>query len=120
MVTAASATPAVTEARDHFFDVEAQHRTSVAGAAAGDPEVGVVAEGLSEDPRSTTAAEAAPGSWAPVPVPPPTYTLKAKAVRPASSTSGPATGRVEDLPFDGNALAFDEEFEDLPPVHSVG
>lgn len=70
------------------------------------------------------------GTWAPVAVPPPTYTLKAKASRrPASpqpaapEETGPVlsgTVEVDGLPFDGNAMAFDEEFEDLPPVHSVG
>lgn len=69
-------------------------------------------------------AEAAPGTWAPVPVPPPTYTLKARAPRrperevPARSERGQRP--VDELPFDGHALALDEEFEDLPPVHSVG
>lgn len=77
--------------------------------------------------RDTRPAE---GTWAPVAVPPPTYTLKAKATRrPASPTpaaseqAGPVlsgTAEIRGLPFDGNAMAFDEEFEELPPVHSVG
>lgn len=33
-------------------------------------------------PADALAAEPAPGAWSPVPVPPPTYTLKAKAVYP--------------------------------------
>lgn len=68
---------------------------------------------------ATQPAELAPGTWAPVPVPPPTYTLKARAPRREVSTQPSAT-RVDDLPFDGHALALEEEFEDLPPVHSVG
>ncbi|MCK0113918.1 hypothetical protein MWU75_17375 [Ornithinimicrobium sp. F0845] len=118
--TAASA-PVAAVARDaQFFDVEAHDRAeSQAGAAA---------KGASTLPT----AELQPGTWAPVPVPPPTYTLKARASRPGAPSSDPAqatatgavqaesTGQVEDLPFDGHALAFDEEFEDLPPVHSVG
>ncbi|QFG67710.1 hypothetical protein [Ornithinimicrobium pratense] len=54
-------------------------------------------------------APAAPGSWDPVPVPPPTYTLKAKAYR------APA-----ELPADGAEMALEEEFEELPQVHRVG
>lgn len=70
------------------------------------------------DPVAMPVAEPEPGTWAPVPVPPPTYTLKARAPRRAEDSR---PGRaVEDLPFDGHALALDEEFEDLPPVHSVG
>jgi len=112
---------AVAGGEGQFFDVEAHDPTPVAAVAAagpGTPSVG--------DTGAEVAAEPQPGTWAPVPVPPPTYTLKARATRPGAPTpeaSPPAsadTGRVEDLPFDGHALAFDEEFEDLPPVHSVG
>ena len=65
-----------------------------------------------------TGAELEPGTWAPVPVPPPTYTLKARAPRAAGGAAAPVA--VEDLPFDGHALALDEEFEELPSVHRVG
>ncbi len=69
------------------------------------------------------AQRAAPGTWRPVTVPTPTYMLKAKAgarhtgstaaaVRPAAASAG--------LPVDGYALAFDEESEELPAVHSLG
>ncbi len=73
------------------------------------------------------------GSWDPVPVPPPTYTLKAKAAPrhtdpagappAAASTAVPATDAgspsgLPDLPFDGLALAFDEESEELPAVRT--
>lgn len=70
------------------------------------------------EPEARQAVQDEPGAWAPVPVPPPTYTLKARAPRRAEE-SRPAQS-VEDLPFDGHALALDEEFEDLPPVHAVG
>lgn len=56
-------------------------------------------------------AELAPGTWSPVPVPPPTYTLKAPARRRASTA---------DLPFDSESLAFDDEAEELTPVYDVG
>ena len=59
---------------------------------------------------------AAPGSWTPAPVPPPTYTLKAKAYRGAPQ---PSTGSAE-LPADGTEMALEEEFEDLPQIHRVG
>ncbi|HKJ13205.1 MAG TPA: hypothetical protein VJ976_12560 [Ornithinimicrobium sp.] len=55
-------------------------------------------------PSSSTEA-AAPGTWQPVPVPPPTYTLKAKAV---------SFALPDELPADGAALSLEEEFEDLP------
>ena len=77
-------------------------------------------------PVAQSAAQDAPGSWSPVPVPPPTYTLKARADRGSHSSTGAVPERtaqrvttVEDLPFDGNALALDEEFEELPAVHRV-
>ncbi|WP_114907287.1 hypothetical protein [Ornithinimicrobium murale] len=65
-------------------------------------------------------AEPEPGTWAPVPVPPPTYTLKARAPRREEPRTTRSQRPLEDLPFDGHALALDEEFEDLPPVHSAG
>lgn len=75
--------------------------------------------------QAATSTEATPGSWSPVPVPPPTYTLKARADRGAgpASTAPQSAGRgraeVENLPFDGHALALEEEFEELPAVHRV-
>ena len=77
-----------------------------AGARAGSSSV---ADAAVAD-RTTTAP--AGDTWEPVPVPPPTYTLKAKAYRPAH---GSAT-----LPADGTEMALDEEFEDLPRIDRVG
>lgn len=68
----------------------------------------------------TPAAEQAPvaqapvepalaGAWDPVPVPPPTYTLKARAYRTPA-----------ELPADGVDMALEEEFEELPRVPRVG
>lgn len=122
--TAPVAAPAAAGRDDFFFDVEAHERTTqqaaMADASAQAPEpTAQVAE-----PMADSSAELAPGTWAPVPVPPPTYTLKARASRPAAAQARQPepsdVEQVDDLPFDGNALAFDEEFEDLPPVHSVG
>ncbi|MFK5633335.1 MULTISPECIES: hypothetical protein [unclassified Ornithinimicrobium] len=67
-------------------------------------------------PRPSEGAEvpaAAEGTWSPTPVPPPTYTLKAKAYR--SGLAGSSS-----LPVDGTVMALDEEFEDLPSVDRVG
>ncbi|MGB3764227.1 MAG: hypothetical protein WA966_13520 [Ornithinimicrobium sp.] len=50
-----------------------------------------------------------PGTWQPIPVPPPTYTLKAKAHARPMLDELPA-----ELPEDGTALSLDEEFEELP------
>ncbi|MCE0485678.1 hypothetical protein [Ornithinimicrobium sediminis] len=75
-------------------------------------------------PSTTPArpvAQTAPGSWQPVPVPPPTYTLKAKAhQRPTEQVTAPAPASTpqEDLPFDGLALGFAEESEELPAVRT--
>ena len=49
------------------------------------------------------------GAWDPVPVPPPTYTLKARAYRTPA-----------ELPADGVDMALEEEFEELPRVPRVG
>jgi len=70
-------------------------------------------------------------AWAPVDVPRPTYTMKAKAerepVEPAATVdevdTRPLAARyentpVEDLPFDGMAL--DEDYEELPQVCRAG
>ncbi len=74
-------------------------------------------------PQQPVAAEepAAPvvqptdGTWHPVPVPPPTYTLKAAA--PPSRPYG--SGSVS-LPADGTEMALEEEYEDLPRIDLVG
>ncbi len=100
-----------------LYDVEAVEQPVTPGAA-------TEAEPTVIEPLAP-AAEAEPGTWAPVPVPPPTYTLKARAPRRAEPRSEAAGSEqrqtsVEELPFDGHALALDEEFEDLPPVHSAG
>lgn len=57
------------------------------------------------------------GTWHPVPVPPPTYTLKAAA--PPSRPYGSASGSVS-LPADGTEMALEEEYEDLPRIDLVG
>ncbi|MGI8949550.1 MAG: hypothetical protein ACR2FV_16560 [Ornithinimicrobium sp.] len=75
----------------------------------------------SSGPRVDPAA-ATPGSWQPIPVPPPTYTLKAKASSPHTGSTAMPTSQAtasQDLPFDGYALALEEESEDLPAVHSL-
>ncbi|MDQ3358195.1 MAG: hypothetical protein M3520_04925, partial [Actinomycetota bacterium] len=46
--------------------------------------------------------------------------LRAKTTRRHTSRlTGAALVPVVDLPFDGNALALEEEFEELPAVHGV-
>lgn len=67
--------------------------------------------------RDGQASEIAAGTWEPVAVPPPTYTLKAKAHRGAAAPS--PTGATE-LPADGAVMALDEEYEDLPRVGNAG
>lgn len=95
---AVAAEPAAS--RTALYDVQAVESQSTPAAAS--------------QPAATSAqVEAAEGTWAPVPVPPPTYTLKAKATR---SRPAAASTPVQELPFDGHALALDEEFEDLPAV----
>lgn len=68
-------------------------------------------------PRDEVAPEPAPvvqptdGTWNPVPVPTPTYNLKAKAYHVPARLTGSA-----ELPADGTEMALDEEFEDLPRI----
>ncbi|MGB7448145.1 MAG: hypothetical protein WA892_03360, partial [Ornithinimicrobium sp.] len=91
--------PAAVTARgrgDNVYDVD-----RVVQVAADVPKVAVNAI---TEPTGPPAA-APQGTWQPVPVPPPTYTLKAKAV---------SFPMPEQLPADGTALSLDEEFEDLP------
>lgn len=80
---------------------------------AADAAVAAAAEAQEAAPGS--AAADAPGTWRPVPVPTPTYMLKARAHRPAAPA--PADQAVSDLPFDGHAMALEEEFEELPAVN---
>lgn len=109
----------VVAARESFFD----------GQAATSPQPTTEQLRVTRPTESSTAstastAEPADGSWAPVAVPPPTYTLKAKASRPAvepAPTSGglaAAYEPVDQLPFDG--LALDEDLEELPSVYRAG
>src|SRR5690606_24655541 len=108
----------LTERVTELYDVEAVSgsRADLVGmtATASSPDLTEVSAEL--DLPVDAVQERRPGTWAPVPVPPPTYTLKARAPRSQPGAS------FEDaqLPVDGNALALDEEFEELPPVHSVG
>lgn len=92
--------PSAAPTRGDLYDVEAAE---------------VATDRATEQP--VPAVQDEPGTWEPVPVPPPTYTLKARA--PRARERAAADTPVEDLPFDGNALALDEEFEDLPAVHQV-
>lgn len=98
-------------------DVEAEPAVDV------EPDVDAVARAQAE------VFDAA--AWAPVDVPRPTYTMKAKAerepVEPAATVdevdTRPLAARyentpVEDLPFDGMAL--DEDYEELPQVYRAG
>ncbi|SOC53992.1 hypothetical protein SAMN05421879_102302 [Ornithinimicrobium cerasi] len=62
--------------------------------------------------QEVAPAEGVAGTWDPVPVPPPTYTLKARAPRGANGSA--------QLPADGAVMALDEEFEELPHVDRVG
>lgn len=65
----------------------------------------VVATVPEADVNDAPVGKAAPGTWQPVAVPPPTYTLKAKA---------PTRVLPSELPTDGTIVAFDEEDEELP------
>lgn len=130
----APAQPAVAVAPPSVYDVDAVSPTA-ARTAEGVP----VAETAPAAPQAPAEfGPQADGTWQPVAVPPPTYTLKAKAPRSvvtsdgsraadregvAAPTAAPAEPRsasqvFADLPFDGNALAFDEEFEELPSVRT--
>ncbi|WP_144708434.1 hypothetical protein [Dermacoccus nishinomiyaensis] len=101
------------------------------------PERGVDAEpAVDVEPDEDAVARAQAevfdaAAWAPVDVPRPTYTMKAKAerepVEPAATVdevdTRPLAARyentpVEDLPFDGMAL--DEDYEELPQVYRAG
>lgn len=69
--------------------------------------------------ETQTTQPANDGTWSPVQVPRPTYTMKAKA---PERTQAPAASYentpVEELPFDG--LALDPEDEDLPSAFRAG
>lgn len=70
-------------------------------------------------PATQRAAAADDGTWSPVRVPKPTYTMKAKAPeRPQAPAASYENTPVEELPFDG--LALDPEDEDLPPAFRAG
>ncbi|GAA4877196.1 hypothetical protein [Serinicoccus chungangensis] len=79
-----------------------------------------VEAGLAPAPQTAvegaTPADPGAGSWSPTPVPPPTYTLKARAYR---GVPQPSAGSAQ-LPADGTEMALEEEFEDLPRVDRVG
>ncbi|MGC5582934.1 hypothetical protein ACQE98_02380 [Ornithinimicrobium sp. W1679] len=99
-----------------LYDVAAveaglDRRSAVSGAGptGGDP------SGATSPAVATPSARdgAAGGTWDPVPVPPPTYALKARASRGVPEGTG-------QLPEDGTVMALEEEFEDLPHVDRVG
>ena len=66
-----------------------------------------VVAGLSESP-----AESDPSGWAPVPVPPPTYTLKAKAEQPVRFAA-PVTEPATVLPPGLGGLVGEDELDGL-------
>lgn len=90
----------VVAARESFFDNQA----GVESVPAKRPERATA--------RTSQSQPEADGTWQPVAVPPPTYTMKATAPRPQAEVP------VEQLPFDG--LALDEELEELPSVFRAG
>ena len=109
--------PLVAQLPERDVDVDAEPAVDV------EPDVDAVARAQAE------VFDAA--AWAPVDVPRPTYTMKAKAerepVEPAATVdevdTRPLAARyentpVEDLPFDGMAL--DEDYEELPQVYRAG
>ncbi|MBO1753527.1 hypothetical protein [Allobranchiibius sp. CTAmp26] len=80
-----------------------------------------VGEETSPEASTPPAASqvAADGTWSPVQVPKPTYTMKAKA--PDRAPAAPASYEnvpVQELPFDGMAL--DPEVEELPSAFRAG
>lgn len=100
------ARPSAAAARVDQAGVSAEdHEVSAAPAGASEPE-------LIETTSVTAADEARPDRWQPVPVPPPTYTLKAKAERPAPPVPevadvAPSTPAATDgEPDAGRAAAF--------------
>lgn len=122
-----------------LYDIDAAASTQAPTSA---PAAAVAA---TEPAAAVSQPAPADGTWHPVDVPRPTYTMKAKAHRSqvsgstttrsdARHGSGPAdaapaaaksssarrtsASSIADLPFDGNALALDEEFEELPAVRT--
>jgi cytoskeletal protein RodZ len=80
---------------------EARHRVSATARPTRDV-VAPAAAADREDPHTSSAAEETPGGWKPVPVPPPTYTLKEPAYRPepAPESDRPVPIEVEDDDID--------------------
>ncbi|GAB3588427.1 hypothetical protein GCM10027579_27960 [Calidifontibacter terrae] len=76
---------------------------------------------LAQQPAAQAEPFDAAGSWAPIAVPPPTYTLKQRApqtnVEPAGTVADQLQ-QIDELPFDG--LALDEDLEELPSVYRAG
>lgn len=70
--------------------------------------VTVEVPGVAEVPEAEEIVPAAPGSWDPVPVPRPTYTMKAKAHRaepaPLPETMAPVEADLDELPAVDNDL----------------
>lgn len=99
-VTEAAPAPARAET---VFDVEPE-KVEVPGGA----EVAAVTTSV-EEPVKEPVAMAQPGSWEPVPVPRPTYTMKAKAARrepaPLPETMTPVEAELDELPaVDGDLV----------------
>ena len=99
-----------------LYDVAAAEADAGLPHAAGGPRPAPADESPVASPtgRETPDRDGADGgTWDPVPVPPPTYALKARA--PRAGTGGESV-----LPADGTVMALDEEFEELPHVGRVG
>lgn len=81
-VPAASATVPTAAPRDELFDVQAVEAGRVAAPAAALPEMQPVAPS-----RPLVDEDDIPLTWDPVPVPRPTYTMKARVTRPAPTSA---------------------------------
>ena len=81
-VPAASATAPTVALRDELFDVQAVEAGRVAAPAAALPEMQPVAPS-----RPLVDEDDIPLTWDPVPVPRPTYTMKARVTRPAPTSA---------------------------------
>lgn len=114
----ATAALAPTGTARRAVDLEAAPRPAVYDIASVEASIATQAAEATAAAAPPAGAETVdePGSWSPTPVPPPTYTLKAKAYRGVSVASGQG---AQQLPADGTEMALDEEFEDLPAIDRV-
>ncbi|MFK5581993.1 hypothetical protein [Serinicoccus sp. LYQ131] len=114
----ATAALAPTGTARRAVDLEATPRPAVYDIASVEASIATQAAEATAAAAPPAGAETVdePGSWSPTPVPPPTYTLKAKAYRGVPVASGQG---AQQLPADGTEMALDEEFEDLPAIDRV-